>query len=113
MKISQLNNVSSNPAPQTGAPVSRAESSSSANPAREETAIDPAVLREATSRINQTIQNMGKNLQFTVDAESGEKVVKVVDTTTKETIRQIPSEEVLAIAKAMDKLQGLLIHEKA
>jgi len=40
-------------------------------------------------------------------------VVKVVDLETKEVIRQIPSPEVLEIAKAVDQLQGLLIRQKA
>jgi hypothetical protein len=37
----------------------------------------------------------------------------VVDGVTKEVIRQIPNEEVLAIARAMDRLQGLLLKGKA
>jgi len=37
----------------------------------------------------------------------------VVDMATKDVIRQIPTPEVLAIAKALDKLQGLLVKDKA
>ena len=40
-------------------------------------------------------------------------IVKVMDNATKEVIRQIPSVEMLAIAKALDKIQGLLIKQKA
>lgn len=70
-------------------------------------------LRHATEKINQTIRMMNSNLQFTVDQDTGMDVVKVVDTESKVVIRQFPSEEVLAIAKALDQLQGLLISEKA
>ena len=56
---------------------------------------------------------MANNLQFTVDEDTGIDVVKVVDTDTKEVIRQFPSEEILAIAKAIDQLQGLLVKDKA
>ncbi|HEX7633662.1 MAG TPA: flagellar protein FlaG, partial [Noviherbaspirillum sp.] len=40
-------------------------------------------------------------------------VVKVVDQQTKTVIRQIPTEETLEIAKALDRVQGLLIRQKA
>lgn len=76
-------------------------------------AVDADSLRHATEKINQTIRMMNSNLQFTVDEDTGMDVVKVVDTETKEVIRQIPSEETLAIAKALDQLQGLLVREKA
>jgi flagellar protein FlaG len=56
---------------------------------------------------------MSSDLKFTVDEETGIQVVKVVDTETKDVIRQFPAEEVLAIAQALDKLQGLIIHQKA
>lgn len=70
-------------------------------------------LKQATEKINQTIRMMNSNLQFTVDQDTGMDVVKVVDIESKEVIRQFPSEEVLAIAKALDQLQGLLVREKA
>lgn len=68
-------------------------------------------LEQATQKINQAM--LANNLQFTVDKDTGINVVKVVDTVTKEVIRQFPSEEVLAIAKVLDQLQGLLLREKA
>lgn len=73
----------------------------------------PQEVKEAVEKINKTVQAMARNLQFTVDEATQMNVVKVVDVETKDVIRQIPSEEVLAIAKALDKLQGLLFKEKA
>lgn len=75
--------------------------------------VNASSLKEATQKINQTMNMMSNNLQFTVDDETGLDVVKVVDIETKEVIRQFPSEEVLAIAKALDQLQGLLVRDKA
>lgn len=48
-----------------------------------------------------------------VDDETGIHVVKVMDINTQEVIRQYPSEEILSLAKSLDKLQGLLIRQKA
>ncbi len=47
-----------------------------------------------------------------IDEDIGVTVVKVIDTESKKIIRQIPSEEVMDIAKALDKLQGLLVKQK-
>jgi len=52
-------------------------------------------------------------LQFNIDDETGKTIVKVVDATTNELIRQFPSEEMLSIAKAIDQMKGLLIQQKA
>lgn len=75
--------------------------------------LNPSSLRQATEKLNQAIRLMASNLQFTIDEETGIDVVKVVDTDTKEVIRQFPSEEILAIARAFDQLQGLLVKDKA
>lgn len=74
---------------------------------------DAAQVKQATEMINKTIQTLSRNLEFSVDEQSKENVVKVVDTDTGDVIRQIPSEETLQIAKALDQLQGLIIKQKA
>ena len=73
----------------------------------------PAV-KAAVEKINQAMQGMGNNnLEFTVDSETSMNIVRVVDKETNKTIRQFPSEEALAIAKTLDKLQGMLVRTKA
>lgn len=59
----------------------------------------------AVENINQFVNSQGRTLNFSVDEESGKPVVKVIDFETKEVIRQIPSEEVLTMAKAIKRLQ--------
>lgn len=72
-------------------------------------------LKQAVDMANKVIQALSNSsdLKFDVDKDSGERVVKVIDQATKEVIRQIPSEEMLSIARSLDKLQGLLIKQKA
>jgi len=53
------------------------------------------------------------SLEFSVDDESGRTVVKVLDSQTNEVIRQIPSEEMLAIARNLDRIEGLLLRQTA
>lgn len=70
-------------------------------------------LNNAVNTTNKFMLALSQNLQFSIDKDTSKVVVKLTDVATKEVIRQIPSEEMLSIAKALDKLQGLLIREKA
>lgn len=76
-------------------------------------AVDPSQVKTAMEKINQTVRMMSSNLEFTQDAETGIDVVKVIDSENKQLIRQFPSEEVIAIARALDQLQGMLVKDKA
>jgi flagellar protein FlaG len=68
---------------------------------------------QALQSINKALQKLSSNLEFTVDADSNRTIVKVMDTQTQEIIRQMPSVEAIEISKALDKLQGLLVRQKA
>jgi flagellar protein FlaG len=54
-----------------------------------------------------------QNVQFSLDSGSGKVIVKVIDAATKQVLRQIPSEEMLEIAKSLDRLRGLLVNQRA
>lgn len=68
---------------------------------------------KAVENINRIIQVASQNLEFSVDHDAHQVIVKVVDQQTKQVLRQIPTEEVIEIAKSLDKLQGLLIKQTA
>lgn len=90
--------------------------SASANPSEPTAAPQSASateVRSALDEVEKAIAPITQALEFSVDDDSGKTVVKVMDTETKELIRQMPSEEVLAIAKALDKLKGLLLQQQA
>lgn len=61
-------------------------------------------LREAVSQINGYVQSVQRDLSFSVDEGSGRSVIKVIDRDSGETVRQIPSEEVLALASYLKDL---------
>lgn len=52
-------------------------------------------------------------IEFRIDDSTGRTVVQVLDPATDEVLRQIPSEEMLAIASALDRVQGLLLRQQA
>ena len=70
-------------------------------------------LKEAVKATNDFVSLVNNAVEFSLDDDTGITVVKVVDKNTKEVVRQIPSEEMLAIAKALDTVQGLLVRQKA
>ena len=70
-------------------------------------------LHQAVSELQRKAQSFSPNLRFSVDRDTGRTVVKVTDANTQELIRQIPAEEVLQLAKEIDRMQGLLFNKEA
>jgi len=71
---------------------------------------------EAMENLKQAVagvSDMARNLQFSIDEDTGRTVVKIVDPDTKEIIRQIPSEQLLSIAKSLATSTGLLVKQQA
>ncbi|WP_395007106.1 flagellar protein FlaG [Undibacterium sp.] len=85
------------------------------NPAEKpaEQASSLAQLNEAVSKINESFKSNMQGIEFSLDDDNGQVIVKVVDQDTKELIRQMPSEEALEIAKALDQATGMLIKQTA
>lgn len=70
-------------------------------------------VKQAVDQIQQIVRPLAQSLQFSIDEDTHNTVVKIVDTETNKVIRQIPSEEMLQMAKALDKFTGLLMKQQA
>lgn len=70
-------------------------------------------VRQAVEAVKTAVEPVARDLQFTIDKETGKTIISVVDSVTKEVIRQIPGEEIVAIAKAIDRMKGLLFKQTA
>ena len=85
-------------------------------PVQDEVSPNPSVsqeqLKTAVQNVQEYIRSFNNSLEFSVSDETEQVVIKVVDRTTKELIRQIPSEEMLVIAKALDSLKGLFVKQQ-
>ncbi|MCI0508822.1 flagellar protein FlaG [Chromohalobacter marismortui] len=68
-------------------------------------------LAEPIDRVNQVMR--AYNVQFELSEHSGRIVTRIVDRESQELIRQIPSEEVLRIAEALEQRQGRLVDWEA
>ena len=56
----------------------------------------------AVARLNDYVQKVQRNLEFSVDEQAGVYVVKVIDRSSREVVRQIPSEEALELARKLN-----------
>ncbi|MES2740875.1 MAG: flagellar protein FlaG [Pseudomonadota bacterium] len=74
--------------------------------------VDPAALKYSVEAINKFLK-VNSEVQFSIDDASGKSVIKVVDTESKEILRQFPSEQALEIGKDLGKLKGFLINSQA
>lgn len=66
-------------------------------------------MKQVVDNINKALKQSARNLEFIVDTDTEKPVVKVVDSETGDVIRQIPSEEMLSITRAIDEAQGSLL----
>ncbi len=88
------------------ASVKATEAQEAAAPSREQ-------VGDAVKKINEGMRASSQSLEFAIDEDSKEIVVKIIDQGTREVVRQIPSVEALEIAKSLDKMRGLLISQTA
>ena len=72
-----------------------------------------AGLEKAIEAANRLVQQHTKELRFDVDDDSGRTIVRVVDLETKAVLMQIPSEEMLALAKALEDPHAGLVDSRA
>jgi len=70
-------------------------------------------LNDVVSELNNLVRELHRELQFSVDDESGETVIKVVDRETDEVVRQIPSEDVVRLRQRLQEAAGAIFQDSA
>ena len=71
------------------------------------------VVAKAAAQLQEFVSSMGRNLNFSIDETTGYNVVKVVNPDTGELIRQLPSEELLKISRDFQRLNNVLVSQRA
>ena len=100
------------PDPGAPAPAAGGDGAGSAAPKGSATA---AQVKAAVEAANQQLTQSNRELTFVFDDTLGRMLVKIVDTRTNTVIRQVPSEDMLAAARALSgpPARGALIKGKA
>lgn len=114
--------LAGNGAPNVAAAVSNVQAPPSATLEMPQTAVKPvaeqslstAQLQGVVDSINKALKQSNKNLEFSLDPESNRSIMRLVDSETGDVIRQFPSEDAIAISKAIDRMQqGMLLKQEA
>lgn len=82
---------------------------SNADKLRTQSELHQDELNGAVSQLNDFVQNVQRDLQFEVDSEMGQTIVKVVDQSTQEVIRQIPDEVAVRLAEKLQQDEPLTL----
>ncbi|WP_417660119.1 flagellar protein FlaG [Pseudidiomarina sp.] len=67
----------------------------------------------AVEKFKTLVQDLQRNLDFSVDDSSGQVVVKVMDGESGKLIRQIPSEDLLRLSERLEDMRSLLFKAEA
>ena len=62
------------------------------------------------SRVNEALVQRNARAEFAFVEGTERMVLKLVDTATNEVLRQVPSQEMIDLARRLDDLRGLLVH---
>ena len=73
----------------------------------------PEQIAKAVKDVSGFVQEVKRNIEFSVDQGTGRTVIRVIDAKTKEVIRQFPPEELIRMAEHLDEARGFLFRAKA
>lgn len=69
-------------------------------------------LDKVAQQLQDFVGEMNRGLEFSVDKDSGRDVIKVVDKSTGDLVKQFPSEEVLTLVAKLSEMVGGFIDAK-
>jgi len=78
----------------------------------EESAMSRPQLEQVAEQLQEFIGKMNRGLEFSVDKDSGRDVIKVLDKTSGELIKQYPTEEVLSLVAKLSEATGTFVDSK-
>ncbi len=77
-----------------------------------EPTIQEKLIIEAIEQANQKVLGPNKEFEFSIHKKTKQIMVKVLDSSTKEVLREIPPEKVLDAVAHMCELAGIFVDEK-
>lgn len=82
-------------------------------PAAVKPATTPEQLKQAVAEANEVFRQVQSDVQFVVDDESNKVVIKLVEPGSGEVINQYPTEQAVAISKAIAQTQSNIAEKHA
>lgn len=79
---------------------------------KKELPVGEKVLIEAVEKANKAISMSGRTFEYKIHEKTKEIMIKVIDSDTKQVIREIPPEKTLDMVAKMMEMAGLLVDER-
>lgn len=74
--------------------------------------LSPEQLDKIVDDLNSFIQDVRRELRFSVDRDSGQTIIKVIDSKSQQVVRQIPPDDIVGMAEQLDGHSGLLMRTR-
>lgn len=71
--------------------------------------LTPDEVQSLVDDMQKSLRMTSTKLNFSVDQESGQTIVKVLDASTGEVLRQVPSEDMVHLRASIERMSGVLI----
>jgi len=72
----------------------------------------PEQLEKVAQELQEFVGELNRGLEFSVDKDSGRDVIKVIDKSSGDLVKQFPSEEVLTLVAKLSEMTGGLVDAK-
>ncbi len=76
---------------------------------RETLPVTSEALKQTVKKLNEFATSYQRSLNFSVDEASNRTVIRVINTDTDEVVRQIPTEEVLSLARNLESQMSAIL----
>lgn len=74
---------------------------------------DPSYFSDTLAKLNRSLENSGTNLKFGIDEKSKRYYFQIINTESKQVIKQYPPEEILEVLAKIDEMIGLIVDRNA
>jgi len=74
--------------------------------------LSPEQLEKVAQQLQDFVGEMNRGLEFSVDKDSGRDVIRVIDKSSGDLVKQFPSEEVLTLVAKLSEMVGGFVDAK-
>ncbi|WP_161489928.1 flagellar protein FlaG [Acidihalobacter prosperus] len=67
--------------------------------------VQPGMLDQALVQVNDYLQSQSRTLQFSIDQSTHQTIIKVIDQSNGQVLRQIPPESMVALAQRLQEMR--------
>jgi flagellar protein FlaG len=94
------------------APPPSAAGAAPAQTPTESSPVDRKAIEQAIKKVQESLGHVDSSLKIEIDPDTDRVVVKVLNDQNGEIIRQIPSQEMVELAKRLDAMQGIFLTKR-